>query len=117
MTTGRGLRMLTAAEPGRLRDRLRDLSLSARIHQRYPIIEDLRAGHSPRPPSPSATCVPSLAATEIVLNSLPFPIAFSYSLIGAGRDPATRYERLLRCYETAVRFCAAIQISDYRRQG
>lgn len=48
MTIGLGLRKLTAAERRRLRDRLRDLSLSARIHQRYRIIEDLRVGHSPQ---------------------------------------------------------------------
>jgi transposase len=48
MTTGLGLRKLTAAERRHLRQRLRDLSLSARIHQRYRIIEDLRAGHAPQ---------------------------------------------------------------------
>jgi len=47
MAKGLGLRTLTAGERRHLRSRLRDLSLSARIHQRYRIIEDLRAGHSP----------------------------------------------------------------------
>lgn len=41
-----GLRTLTPAERRRLRDRVRDLSLSARIHQRYRIIADVRRGHS-----------------------------------------------------------------------
>jgi transposase len=41
-----GLRKLTAAEQRQLRERLRDRSLSARIHQRYRIIADVRDGHS-----------------------------------------------------------------------
>jgi stage II sporulation SpoE-like protein len=49
--------------------------------------------------------------------NFPFPIAFTYSLIGAGRDPAARYERLLRCYEAIVRYCATVQISDYLSSG
>jgi hypothetical protein len=52
-----------------------------------------------------------------VPGELPFPIAFSYALIRAGRDPATRYERLLRCYEAVVRYCATVQLSDYVAAG
>jgi hypothetical protein len=50
-------------------------------------------------------------------DNLPFPIAYPYHLMRAGRDSATRYDRLLQCYEAVVRFCAAVQISDYRRAG
>ncbi len=50
-------------------------------------------------------------------TQLPFPIAFPYQLIAAGRDPATRYERLVRCYEAVVRYCATVQISDYVAAG
>jgi hypothetical protein len=49
--------------------------------------------------------------------NLPFPIAFPYHLIGAGRSPAVRYERLLQCFESAVRYCAMVQISDYLAAG
>lgn len=45
--SGPRLRKLTAAERRQLRARLRDLSLSARVHQRYRIINELRAGHPP----------------------------------------------------------------------
>jgi hypothetical protein len=48
---------------------------------------------------------------------LPFPVAFPYSLIGAARSPAARYERLLQCYEAVVRYCAAVQLSDYLAAG
>jgi serine phosphatase RsbU (regulator of sigma subunit) len=48
---------------------------------------------------------------------LPFPIAFPYHLIGTARDPTARYERLLRCYEATVRYCALVQLSDYRAAG
>jgi hypothetical protein len=50
-------------------------------------------------------------------DRLPFPIAFSYHLIGAARDPTMRYERLVHCYEAVVRFCAAVQVSDYLAAG
>src|SRR5262249_33834266 len=33
------------------------------------------------------------------------------------RSPAARYERLLQCYEAAVRYCAAVQLSDYLAAG
>ncbi len=50
-------------------------------------------------------------------TAFPFPIAFPYSLIGAARSPAARYERLLQCYEAIVRYCAAVQVSDYLAAG
>lgn len=50
-------------------------------------------------------------------DELPFPIAFSYSLIRAARDATARYERLLRCYEAVVRYCATVQLSDYLAAG
>lgn len=40
------LRRLTAREQRQLREKLRDLSLSARIHQRYRVIEEVRRGRS-----------------------------------------------------------------------
>ena len=40
------LRPLTRAEQGRLRAKLRDLSLAARIHQRYRVIAEVRHGYS-----------------------------------------------------------------------
>lgn len=40
------LRRLIPTERRQLRAKLRDLSLSARIHQRYRIIEEVRKGHS-----------------------------------------------------------------------
>src|SRR5262245_33268378 len=52
-----------------------------------------------------------------MVDRLPFPIAFSYHLIGAARDPTLRYERLIHCYEAAVRYCAAVQVSDYLAAG
>lgn len=52
-----------------------------------------------------------------MVNDLPFPIAFSYALIRAARDATARYERLLRCYEAAVRYCATVQLSDYLAAG
>src|SRR5205823_5034453 len=45
-----------------------------------------------------------------MIDRLPFPIAFSYHLIGAARDPTMRYERLVHCYDAVVRYCAAVQV-------
>lgn len=39
------IRAVTRGERRHLRERLRDLTLSARVHQRYRIIEDVRRGH------------------------------------------------------------------------
>jgi hypothetical protein len=43
----------------------------------------------------------------------PFPIAYPYQLIGAGRSDPDRYDRLLGCYEAVVRYLATVQLSDY----
>src|SRR6266545_1294561 len=48
---------------------------------------------------------------------LPFPVAYPYHLIGATADPAERYERVLACHESLVRYCAAVQLSDYLAAG
>jgi hypothetical protein len=48
---------------------------------------------------------------------LPFPIAYPYHLIGAGRSPADRYDRLLQGYEAVVRYLAIVQLSDYLAAG
>lgn len=40
------LRRLTAAEGRQLRAKLKDLSLSARIHQRYRVVDELRQGRT-----------------------------------------------------------------------
>ncbi|MGH8471953.1 MAG: helix-turn-helix domain-containing protein [Gammaproteobacteria bacterium] len=42
-----GLRALTRAERRVLRQKVKDLSLSARIHQRYRLIDELQQGHAP----------------------------------------------------------------------
>jgi serine phosphatase RsbU (regulator of sigma subunit) len=49
--------------------------------------------------------------------NLPFPIAYSYHLIDTGRTPESRYRAVLQCYEAAVRYCAAVQLSDYLASG
>lgn len=41
------VRRITKAEARHLQQRLRDLTLSARVHQRYRIVEELRQGRSP----------------------------------------------------------------------
>ena len=41
-----GLRSLSRAESRLLKDKLKDLSLSARVHQRYRIISEVLKGHS-----------------------------------------------------------------------
>jgi transposase len=41
------LRALTRGEQRVLAEKLQDLSMSARVHQRYRIIEEVRKGHSP----------------------------------------------------------------------
>ena len=40
------LRSLSGAESRLLQEKLKDLSLSARIHQRYRVISEVRGGHS-----------------------------------------------------------------------
>jgi serine phosphatase RsbU (regulator of sigma subunit) len=51
--------------------------------------------------------------------NLPFPIAYSYHLIDttARTGPEARYRALLQCYEAVVRYCAAVQLSDYLAAG
>jgi hypothetical protein len=49
--------------------------------------------------------------------NLPFPIAYSYHLIATARTPEARYRALLQCYEAVVRYCAAVQLSDYLAAG
>src|SRR5512143_3714106 len=41
-----GLRSLSGAESRMLQDKLRDLSLSARVHQRYRIVSEVLKGHA-----------------------------------------------------------------------
>ena len=48
---------------------------------------------------------------------LPFPVAFMHRLIETEPDYASSYERMLDCYETLVRYCAMVQISDYFASG
>lgn len=45
MARGVKLRALTRGERRKLRAKLKDLTLSARIHQRYRVIEEVRRGH------------------------------------------------------------------------
>lgn len=47
MATRVTLRALTRGERRQLRQRLRDLALSARVHQRYRIIDELQRGQAP----------------------------------------------------------------------
>jgi hypothetical protein len=49
--------------------------------------------------------------------NLPFPIAYSHHLIDTARTPEARYRALLQCYEAVVRYCAAVQLSDYLAAG
>lgn len=50
------LRSLRRGEQRVLAAKLRDLSLSARVHQRYRIIEEVRRGHSPTQAADRAGC-------------------------------------------------------------
>ncbi len=50
------LRPLTHAEQQTLSQKLKDLSLSARIHQRYRVIEEVRRGRSPLDAAERAGC-------------------------------------------------------------
>lgn len=56
MATRLRLRPLTRGEQQRLRARLRDLSLAARIHQRYRIIEEVRKGYGIRAAADRVGC-------------------------------------------------------------
>ncbi len=51
------------------------------------------------------------------MKTLPFPVAFPLDYIDAARNPPERYQRLLFCYEALVRYCAAVQLSDYLANG
>jgi|HubBroStandDraft_6_1064221.scaffolds.fasta_scaffold01011_4 hypothetical protein len=48
---------------------------------------------------------------------LPFPIAFMHRLIETEPDYSSSYQRMLDCYETLIRYCAMVQISDYFSVG
>jgi len=55
------LRALTPAEHRQLSSRLKDLSLTVRVHQRYRVIEEIRKGRSVGDASEHAGCDPTLA--------------------------------------------------------
>src|SRR5437899_503515 len=50
-------------------------------------------------------------------SPLPSPIAYLHNLIGNAATGSDRYRCVLRCYEALVRYCAAVQISDYLAVG
>jgi len=50
------LRPLTASEQRVLRSKLRDLSLSVRVHQRYRIIDQVRRGFGLKPAAERVGC-------------------------------------------------------------
>jgi hypothetical protein len=58
---GPTLRPLTRAEQRELIARLRDLSVSARVHQRYRLIEELRGGREVRDAADRAGCSRAMA--------------------------------------------------------
>jgi transposase len=102
MTTRPGLRKLSAAEARRLREKVRDYSLSARIHQRYRIIADLRAGHTPSVVADRVGCHFTVVYDWMHrFNTSGFK-TFELAPNPKGRPPILRAEQLRALVEVAL---------------
>jgi len=96
------LRRLSGAEQRHLRTKLRDLSLSARIHQRYRVIADVQRGYSPAAAAERIGCHFTVAYDWVRRFSATGFTTFEQVPNPKGRPPILRAEQLRALVEVAL---------------
>lgn len=96
------LRRLTPTEQRLLRTKLRDLSLSARIHQRYRVIDAVRRGHSPLEAADRIGCHFTVAYAWVRRFNASGFATFEQVPNPKGRPPILRAEQLRSLVEVAL---------------
>ncbi len=96
------LRRLTRAEQRLLRTKLRDLSLSARIHQRYRVIDEVRQGRAPLAAAERVGCHFTVAYAWIRRFNASGFTTFERVPNPRGRPPILRAEQLRTLVEVAL---------------
>jgi transposase len=96
------LRRLTRAEQRRLQTKLRDLSLSARIHQRYRVIDEVRRGRSPLAAAERIGCHFTVAYAWVRRFNASGFRTFEQVPNPKGRPPILRAEQLRTLVEVAL---------------
>jgi transposase len=96
------LRVLTRAERRVLRQKVKDLSLSARIHQRYHIIDALQAGHPPLAVADRVGCHFTVVYDWIRRFNASGFATFEQVPNPKGRPPILRAEQLRALVEVAL---------------
>jgi transposase len=96
------LRALTRGEQRQLERRLRDLSLSARIHQRYRVIAEVRAGRPVAEAAERAGCHFTRAYAWVRRFNQSGFATFELATNPHGRPPILRSEQLRELVEVAL---------------
>ncbi len=96
------LRPLSRSEQHQLKRRLRDLSLSARIHQRYRVIAEVRAGRTPAEAAERAGCHVTRAYAWVRRFNQSGFTTFELATNPKGRPPILRAEQLRELVEVAL---------------
>jgi transposase len=96
------LRALTRTERRVLRQKVRDLSLSARVHQRYRIVDDLNAGHEPLAVADRLGCHFTVVYDWIRRFNASGFTTFEQVPNPKGRPPILRAEQLRALVEVAL---------------
>src|SRR5215471_18132290 len=96
------LRQLSRSERSVLRAKLRDLSLSARIHQRYRIIDEVRGGRSVAEAAERAGCHFTIAYDWVHRFNRSGFTSFEQVSNPKGRPPIVRAAQLRELVEVAL---------------
>jgi transposase len=96
------LRPLSGAESRRLQDKLRDLSLSARVHQRYRIVSEVLKGHSVAETADRVGCHFTVAYDWVRRFNKSGFRTFEQVPNPRGRPPILRSEQLRELVEVAL---------------
>lgn len=96
------VRALTRGERRHLRQRLRDLSLSVRVHQRYRIIDELRRGAAPAAVAARVGCHFTVVYDWVRRFNASGFATFEQTPNPTGRPPILRAEQLRALIEVAL---------------
>lgn len=96
------LRVLSRAEHNLLREKLRDLSLSARVHQRYRIVNEVLKGHGVAEAADRVGCHFTVAYDWVRRFNASGFATFEQVPNPKGRPPILRAEQLRELVEVAL---------------
>lgn len=96
------LRRLTRAEQRLLRTKVQDLSLSARVHQRYRVIDEVRQGRSPLAAAERVGCHFTVAYAWVRRFTASGFTTFEQVPNPQGRPPILRAEQLRSLVDVAL---------------